>query len=128
MKFDLYYVDIGLYEITVNDMVCATSNSSIEGLIEELQNLYTNKNALLWPELNTIDYYYKTRSINHPTIINICQVEYATIKEFFTNLPCFYDKNERTITHLLTVEYPDTETFLKNFIKDAKINSPELLL
>ena len=34
MKFDLYYVDIGVYEITVNDMVCSTSNSSIEDLIE----------------------------------------------------------------------------------------------
>jgi len=43
-----------------NDMVCNTSDSSIEGLIEELQNLYTNKNALLWPKLNTKDYYYKT--------------------------------------------------------------------
>lgn len=48
MKFDLYYVDnIGLYEITVNDIVCNTSDSSIEVLIKELQNLYTNKNALL---------------------------------------------------------------------------------
>ena len=85
MKFDLYYVDIGSYEITVNDMVCATSNSSIEGLIEELQDLYTNKNALLWSTLNTIDYYYKTRNINHLTITHICQVEYTTINEFFTN-------------------------------------------
>ena len=46
----------------------------------------------------------------------------------FSFLPCFYDKNECTITHLLTVEYPDTETFFKNFIKDVKVNSPELLL
>ena len=36
MKFDLYYVDIGLYEITINDIVCATSDSSIKVLIEEL--------------------------------------------------------------------------------------------
>ena len=39
MKFGLYYVDIGLYEITINDMVCATSNTSIKDLIKELQDL-----------------------------------------------------------------------------------------
>ena len=86
MKFDLYYVDIGLYEITINDMVCATSDSSIEGLIEELQNLYTIKNALLWPVLNTIDYYYKTEDTEYVVITHICQVEYTTINEFFSSL------------------------------------------
>ena len=85
MKFDLYYVDIGLYEITVNDMVCATSDSSIEDLIEELQNLYTNKNALLWSALTTIEYYYKTEYTEHIVLTHICQVEYATINEFFSN-------------------------------------------
>ena len=86
MKFDLYYVDIGLYEITINDIVCNTSNSSIEGLIEELQNLYTNKNALLWSVLNTIDYYYyKTEYTEYAVITHICQVEYTTINEFFSN-------------------------------------------
>ena len=85
MKFDLYYVDIGLYEITVNDLVCATSNSSIEVLIEELQNLYTNKDAFLWSALSTIDYYYKTEYTEHIAITHICQVEYATVDEFFSN-------------------------------------------
>ena len=85
MKFDLYYVDIGVYEITVNDMVCVTSDSSIKVLIEELQNLYTNKNALLYSALNTIDYYYKTEYIEHIVLTHICQVEYATIDEFFSN-------------------------------------------
>ena len=85
MKFDLYYVDIGLYEITINDIVCATSDSSIKVLIEELQNLYTNKNALLWPVLSTIDYYYKTEYTEHIVITHICQVEYTTVNEFFSN-------------------------------------------
>ena len=85
MKFDLYCVNTKLYEITVNDMVCNTSDSSIEGLIEELQNLYTNKNALLWPVLNTIDYYYKTEDTEYVVITHICQVEYTTINEFFSN-------------------------------------------
>ena len=85
MKFDLYYVNMKLYEITVNDMVCNTSDSSIEVLIEKLQNDYLNNCVLLWPELNTIDYYYKARNINHLTITHICQVEYTTLKEFFSN-------------------------------------------
>ena len=85
MKFDLYYVDTGVYEITVNDLVCATSNSSIEGLIEELQNFYTNKDAFLWSVLNTIEYYYKTEYTEHIVITHICQVEYTTINEFFSN-------------------------------------------
>ena len=38
----------------------------------------------------------------------------------FSFLPCFYDKNECTITHLLTVEYPDTETFFKILLKTLK--------
>ena len=86
MKFDLYCVNTKLYEITINDVVCNTSDSSIEGLIEELQNLYTNKNALLWPVLNTIDYYYyKTEHTEHTVITHICQVEYTTINEFFSS-------------------------------------------
>jgi hypothetical protein len=85
MKFDLYYVDIGVYEITINDMVCNTSDAQIENLIEELQNLYTNKNALLWSALNTIEYYYKTGYTEHTVITHICQVEYATVDEFFSN-------------------------------------------
>ena len=85
MKFDLYYVDTGVYEITVNDMVCSTSNSSIEGLIEELQKLYTNKDAFLWSVLSTIEYYYKTEYPEHIVITHICQVEYTTINEFFSN-------------------------------------------
>ena len=85
MKFDLYYVDTGVYEITVNDMVCATSDSSIEVLIKELQNLYTSKNALLWSALTTIEYYYKTEYTEHIVLTHICQVEYATINEFFSN-------------------------------------------
>ena len=85
MKFDLYYVNTKLYEITINDMVCATSDSSIEGLIEELQNLYTNKKALLWSVLNTIDYYYKTEYTEYVVITHICQVEYTTVNEFFSN-------------------------------------------
>ena len=85
MKFDLYYVNMKLYEITINDMLCNTSDSSIEVLIEKLQNDYLNNYVLLWPELNTIDYYYKARKINHLTITHICQVEYTTLKEFFTN-------------------------------------------
>ena len=86
MKFDLYCVNTKLYEITVNDMVCNTSDSSIEGLIEELQNLYTIKNALLWPVLNTIDYYYyKTEYTEYAVITHICQVEYTTINEFFSS-------------------------------------------
>ena len=85
MKFDLYYVDTGVYEITVNDMVCATSDSSIKGLIEELQNLYTNREALLWPALTTIEYYYKTEYIEHIVITHICQVEYTTVNEFFSS-------------------------------------------
>ena len=85
MKFDLYCVNMKLYEITINDMVCNTSDSSIEGLIEELQNLYTIKNALLWPVLNTIDYYYKTEDAEYAVITHICQVEYNTINEFFSS-------------------------------------------
>ena len=85
MKFDLYYIDTGLYEITINDIVCNINDALIEGLIEELQNLYTNKNALLWSRLNTIDYYYKTGHTEYVVITHICQVEYTTINEFFSN-------------------------------------------
>ena len=85
MKFDLYYIDIGVYEITINDIVCNTSDSSIEGLIEELQNRYTNKDALLWPKLNTVNYYYEIEHTEYVVITHICQVEYTTINEFFSN-------------------------------------------
>ena len=99
MKFDLYYIDIGVYEVTINDMVCNISDSSIEVLIEELQNLYTNKNALLWPVLNTIEYYYKTEYTEHIVITHICQVE-----------------------------YPDIDKFFKHFLEDVKLLHTELLL
>ena len=86
MKFDLYYVDnTGLYEITVNDLVCSTSDSSIKVLIENLQNAYTNKDTFLWPELTTIEYYYKTECPEHIVLTHICQVEYTTVDEFFSN-------------------------------------------
>lgn len=86
MKFDLYYVDItGVYEITLNDIVCNTSDPSIEVLIENLQNEYTNKNTFLWSALNTIEYYYKTEYPEHIVITHICQVEYTTVDEFFSN-------------------------------------------
>ena len=85
MKFDLYCVNMKLYEITINDMVCNTSNSSIESLIEELQNRYTNKDALLWPKLNTVNYYYEIEHTEHTVITHICQAEYTTINEFFSN-------------------------------------------
>ena len=85
MKFDLYYVDTDQYEITINDMVCAIGNASIKDLIKELQNLYTNKNAVLWSALTTIDYYYKTEYTEHIAITHICQVEYTTVDEFFSN-------------------------------------------
>lgn len=85
MKFDLYYVDIGLYEITINDLGCATSDESIKDLIKKLQDLYIDNDRLLWPELNTIDYYYKTEYTEHVAITHICQVEYATVDEFFSN-------------------------------------------
>ncbi len=86
MKFDLYYVDIGLYEITINDMVCATSNSSIKDLIEKLQDLYIdNDDQLLWPKLNTVNYFYETEYINPIVITHICQIEYTTVDEFFSN-------------------------------------------
>ena len=98
MKFDLYYADIGLYEITINDMLCNTSDSSIEVLIKELQDLYIDNDRLLWSKLNTANYYYETEYIN-PSVI-----------------------------HLLTIEYPNIETFFKNFISDVETNYPELLL
>ena len=85
MKFDLYCVNMKLYEITVNDMVCNTSDSSIEGLTEELQNRYTNKDALLWPKLNTVNYYYETEHTEHTVITHVCQIEYTTISEFFSS-------------------------------------------
>ena len=83
MKFDLYYVDIGVYEITVNDMVCSTSNSSIEDLIEELQ--YLSNDRLLWPKLKTVNYYYETVYTDPIVITHICQIEYTTVDEFFSN-------------------------------------------
>ena len=54
MKFDLYYADIDLYEITINDMVCATSDASIKDLIKELLDLYIDNDRLLWSKLNTV--------------------------------------------------------------------------
>ena len=85
MKFDLYYVGIGLYEITINDMVCAIGRASIKDLIKELQNLYIGNNQVLWPDLNTVNYYYETKHIGHTVITHICQVEYTTVDEFFSN-------------------------------------------
>ena len=54
MKFDLYYADIDLYEITINDMVCNTSDTSIKDLIKKLQDLYIDNDRLLWSKLNTV--------------------------------------------------------------------------
>lgn len=85
MKFDLYYADIDRYEITINDMVCNASNASIKDLIKELQDLYINNNQLLWPKLNTVNYYYETKYINPIVITHICQIEYTTVDEFFSN-------------------------------------------
>lgn len=85
MKFDLYYADIDLYEITINDMVCDTSNASIKDLIKELQDLYIGNDRLLWSKLNTVNYYYETEYINPIVITHICQIEYTTVDEFFSN-------------------------------------------
>ena len=85
MKFDLYYVGIGLYEITINDMVCIISNASIKDLIKELQNLYISKGQILWSKLNTVNYYYETEYIEHIVITHICQIEYTAVNEFFSN-------------------------------------------
>ncbi len=85
MKFDLYYADIDQYEITINDMVCATSNASIKNLIKELQDLYIGNDRLLWSKLNTVNYYYETMHINPIVITHICQIEYTTVDEFFSN-------------------------------------------
>ena len=63
MKFDLYYVDIGLYEITINDIVCTTSDASIIDLVKELKNSYVSNDQILWPKLNTVNYYYETEYI-----------------------------------------------------------------
>lgn len=94
MKFDLYHVDTGLYEITINDMVCSTSNSSIEVLIKELQDLYTSTHDwLLWAKLNTVNYYYETECIDPVVITHICQIEYTTIDEFFSNFLTYLATN-----------------------------------
>ena len=85
MKFDLYYVDTGEYEITINDMVCATSKESIEDLIKELQDHYIDNTQLLWSKLNTVNCYYETMHINPIAITHICQIEYTTVDEFFSN-------------------------------------------
>ncbi len=85
MKFDLYYAGIDLYEITINDMVCATSSVSIKDLIKKLQDLYIGNNRLLWSKLNTVNYYYETEFINPIVITHICQIEYTTVDEFFSN-------------------------------------------
>ena len=47
MKFDLYYVDIGLYEITINDIVCTIRDASIIDLVKELKNSYVSNNQIL---------------------------------------------------------------------------------
>ncbi len=85
MKFDLYYADIDQYEITINDMICATSDASIKDLIKELQDHYIDDYQLLWSKLNTVNYYYETRHIGHIVITHICQIEYTTVDEFFSN-------------------------------------------
>ena len=88
MKFDLYYTDIAdiaQYEITINDMVCNTSNPSIKDLIKELQDLYIDNDQILWSKLNTVNYYYETEYLNPIVITHICQIEYTTIDEFFSN-------------------------------------------
>ena len=85
MKFDLYYVDVDLYEITINDMVCSTSDASIKDLIKELQDRYIDNDHLLWSKLDTVNYYYETEYIEHIVITHICQIEYTTVNEFFSN-------------------------------------------
>ena len=85
MKFDLYYVDIGSYEITINDIVCATSNASIIDLVKELKNSYVSNDQILWRKLNTVNYYYETEYTEHTVITHICQIEYTTVNEFFSN-------------------------------------------
>ena len=85
MKFDLYYADIGLYEIAINDMVCVINNASIKDLIKYLQDLYIDNDRLLWSKLNTVNYYYETKYINPIVITHICQIEYTTVDEFFSN-------------------------------------------
>ena len=85
MKFDLYCVDIGFYEITINDMLCDTSDTSIKSLMEALQSRYLNRTDLLWSRLNTVNYYYETECTEHNVITHICQVEYTTVNEFFSN-------------------------------------------
>ena len=74
MKFDLYYADIDLYEITIDDMLCATGNASIKDLIKELQDLYIDNDQLLWSKLTTVNYYYETECINPIVITHICQI------------------------------------------------------
>ena len=85
MKFDLYYTDINQYEITINDMVCVIGNASIKDLIKYLQDLYIDNDMLLWSKLNTVNYYYETKRINPIVITHICQIEYTTVDEFFSN-------------------------------------------
>ena len=105
MKFSLYYIkqNSGKYEaleLEIDEAICWQPISSIAALTEELRSMYTRDlQSLLFKEDT------KNCSLYH-----------------------YYDRDCHIITHLMTIEYPDIETFLKNFIKDIKINYPELLL
>ena len=104
MKFDLYNIKNidGKYEaleLEINEAIYWQPISSIAALAEELRSMYTGDlQSLLFKEDT------KNCSLYH-----------------------YYDRDCHIITHLMTIEYPDIETFLKNFIKDVKINSPESL-
>ena len=106
MKFDLYNIKsidgrFERFDLTVNDIACVSIGV----------NSYTDIRQVL--KFLCI-HYSKYAGLN---------LKYGPS----CNVHNYYN-DSFTITHLLTIEYPDTETFFKNFIKDVKINSPELLL
>ena len=105
MKFSLYLIErpqfgYPTYDVEIDGSVCLINDSTIDGLLRYLQSCYTGKvESLLF----------------NPSIVYPLQLLYQ-------------DTACNTITHLLTIEYPNIEAFFKNFTSDVETNYPELLL
>ena len=104
MKFSLYLIErpqfgYPTYDVEIDGSVCLINDSTIDGLLRYLQSCYTGKVESLLFDPSTV----------YP-------------------LQLLYPDTACTITHLLTIEYPNIEAFFKNFTSDVETNYPELLL
>ena len=104
MKFSLYLIErprfrYSTYDVEIDGSTCFTNDITIGGLLRCLQSCYTEKVESLLFDPSTV----------YP-------------------LQLLYPDTACTITHLLTIEYPNIEAFFKNFTSDVETNYPELLL